>query len=330
MKTSRALRVGCGLSVSVALLVVADRVLMLTHFRYYREILNDVDHWPEPDEVEFNADGLRDRREAEAFAEEAFNVLILGDSFVYGYRLWPHEAIPQQLERRLREAHPERSINVINFGWISSSPYLSLRRLRAIGSAYAPDLVVLCIDMTDFHDDLKYEAFDRRSGLLAPFGVLPGWTLLSKEVAARLDLHERLFGYPADRFFVVKQPLDESREYLEPFRRNVDGIADFARTDLDAEFLLVVFPRPFQYSDRESPKSWERHLYRPLGPHVLEPFRFIDELRTEVDYSVRSLLPIFEETETFPTTFFDDPHWNLDGNELATTALMGLIEERLP
>ena len=49
----------------------------------------DVDHRLPPGDPErpTNSDGIRDRREAEAFREEGTNLVFLGDSFTYGQGL---------------------------------------------------------------------------------------------------------------------------------------------------------------------------------------------------------------------------------------------------
>jgi hypothetical protein len=97
------------------------------------------------------------------------------------------------------------------------------------------------------------------------------------------------------------------------------------REDLGSRYVLVVFPRHYQYSDRESPRSWEAAEYEPLGEHVIEPFRYIEEIRDDFDFPVYSLLPDFQSTDVFPTCFENDPHWNPVGARLAA----GFIHRRL-
>jgi hypothetical protein len=93
--------------------------------------------------------------------------------------------------------------------------------------------------------------------------------------------------------------------------------------------MLVVLPRSFQYSDREAPKDWNRNQYQILGPHALEPFRFFEELQTEVPFSVHSLLPAFQNTDVFPTCFEADSHWNDSGTTVAAEAIADALIPRL-
>ena len=90
---------------------------------------------------------------------------------------------------------------------------------------------------------------------------------------------------------------------------------------------MYVFPRSFQYSDRECPKNWEADQYEVLGPHCLEPFRFFEELAPEVDYPIHSLLDAFRETVVFPTCFEADPHWNPAGYRVCAEAMLPTLRE---
>lgn len=321
------------LALYVALMFCIDFVAMRTSYRLQRELLADVLHFPDfrkpgPEDPEYNSDWIRDEREAGEFAAADTNVLFLGDSFVYGFRVWPHEALPRELERRARERHPDRRINVANFGWVSSSPYLSLELLKSIGAKYNPDVVILGVDMTDIHDDIKYEIYAEKPGVHAWLDVWPSAVLALKDAAQRMGTHERWFGYPAERFFAVQRPLDASRVYLDRYlRKNLDALFRYSVDELHARFLVVVFPRHYQYSQRESPKDWERSQFDPASPYVLEPLRWFDELRAQVDYPIHSLLDTFRDSDVFPTTFYDDPHWTTAGIALAAEAVLNAVEE---
>jgi hypothetical protein len=79
---------------------------------------------------------------------------------------------------------------------------------------------------------------------------------------------------------------------------------------------LVIYPRAYQYSLRESPGNWEALQYEPLGPWVREPFRYFEENATRLPYPVMSTLPAFENSDQFPLFQEDDPHWNEAGARL--------------
>src|SRR5262249_23821596 len=60
-------------------------------------LVRNPDHRLRPNSAETNADGIRMKREAREFTEDAVNVVFLGDSFVFGGREYPQLALPAQL-----------------------------------------------------------------------------------------------------------------------------------------------------------------------------------------------------------------------------------------
>jgi hypothetical protein len=114
--------------------------------------------------------------------------------------------------------------------------------------------------------------------------------------------------------------------------RNLAKIQRLAKEELNAEMILVISPRAYQYSDRESTENWERDAYTALGPHVLAPFTFFEEKEKQgLPYRVISLLPAFQRATAFPLYRSDDPHWNPAGADLvARTLLADLRDGTLP
>lgn len=330
---SVALSVGLLLGVAPWLLagVITDRVGE-TH-----EL--DVDHRMRPDGRDINIDGLRFRGRAAHLREEDFVILFMGDSFAYGNGLSYEDSYAYAFERVLHE-RGFGSVRVVNMGWVSSSPLLGLRLLRDLGTRYHPDLVIYNLDLTDFHDDLRYAAELRRGAPAGPgpYGVI--WRAARRRSALlstlerrwlslrQMDLDPEVPGsdgsaaHPADPFFVVNQPLALSEPWIaQGVMRSLDAIARHCDRTLQVPLALALFPRAFQYSTRESPKSWERSLYSSSGPHKLAPFAYFDQNARGLPYPVVSLLEDFQNTDRFPLYFDDDPHWNTAGARFAAEAL---------
>jgi hypothetical protein len=299
----------------------------------------DVDHRPWPDGKEINEHGARFRGAAADLADDDFVILFLGDSFTFGWNLPYEQSYPYRFEAIAAEAGCDARVRVVNFGWTSSSPLLSLRLLRQVGYAYRPDLVVYSLDMTDFHDDLRYERALREQGDLDVGVAALGERLVATELprlsgvlellrpvttrlrASRDERAELLEGLaiPArhERYFITARPLDETRPAIElGVMRNLAEMHAFTQDVLGGDLALVVYPRAYQYSRRESPRNWERG-YEVLGPHVREPFRYFSEIAPQLPYPVIDLLPDFEGSDTFPLFFANDPHWSPQGAELA-------------
>jgi len=289
------------------------------------DLLRSPDHRMQPNTAETNSDGIRSKVEPDEVSAEDINVIFLGDSFTYGLRLPPEDALPQQMERIARSRFPGRNINIFNFGWISSSPILSLRLLRDIGKKYKPDFVILLVDISsDFHDDLVYThyLYNRRGVYwLLDFAPFIHYFILRSTRRLLPEFSEWLFSTPSDRFFAVNQPLGKSRSDMQKTVEYIDAIAAYSEEVLHAGFLVAALPRGFMYSDRETPNNWEANAYSPLGPFVLEPFRFFEDVLEVKSYAYLSLLPTFQNTNVFPTTFDDDPHWTVAGTRLAAQAM---------
>jgi hypothetical protein len=297
----------------------------------------DIDHRMKSNPAAgINADGIRCPVESADFTADTFNIIFLGDSFTFGERLkHGRDAFPAQLEALCQTKYPAARIRTVNFAWVSSSPLLSNRLLADIGAKYKPRLVVLCLDMTD-SDDLRYLVGAQYIGV-SPTAFLLAKAGFAEELAELKkrwnfpELWARLLGrklvVPGDRFFEVNQPLGESVEYMQATEQNLRRIDAYCRDTLKAKFLLVMLPRCFQYSDKESPRNWERYAYTPLGPYVLEPFKWLEAFRPRAGFPCYSLLEDFKKCGVFPTCFDDDPHWTKEGHAVAAKGMLRILEK---
>ena len=113
--------------------------------------------------------------------------------------------------------------------------------------------------------------------------------------------------------------------------KNLGAMHDYATNALDVAMILVVAPRAYQYSDRESLDSRETKLHE-LVPraHILAPFDYFEQKQHELPYRVFSLLPAFQQTSEFPLYIPYDPHWNAAGSRFAGRAIADfLLTERM-
>lgn len=334
--------------------MVEKRISKIHHMTVEHRLL------PNP-EQNVNSDGIRFAGEASDLKDEDFVVLFAGDSFAYGLFLKYDEAYPYQFEKIVNQS-PGPRIRAVSTGWTSSSPLLNLRLLREIGARYKPDLLVYTLDMTDFQDDLRYESAlqygdrkmdPRKASVLARFWetVLPSFNIGEADVEsvrrlARFEKQEEenfvtvggaQVEVPPDPYFITNQPLESSRPLIERgVMRNLGELNQFAAKTLKCPMVLVVVPRAYQYTTRESPKNWEAFCYTPLGPYVREPFRYFEEVRAQLPYKLIDLLPVFESSTEFPLYLDWDPHWTPAGAALAARTVadsltaLGLIPREAP
>jgi hypothetical protein len=307
-----------------------NRVILGLPLKDLLRDIKDVDHRLPPNSApDINSDGIRSRHESDYFREEDFSIVFLGDSFTYGLFLPYDQTIPFVFEAALRTLNLQREAKVANFGWTSSSPLLSFRLLKDIGSRYHPDVVLLLVDMTDFYDDILYSNMLDRKGIYRLLRVAPFTCVLLKigtgNVPALEGFHVWLFRTPARRYFISAKPLEETLPWISNLQRNIDDIDRYCTQILGARFALVILPRAYQYNALESPHNLEKNEYTILGPYAREPFRYFESIRGKVSYPVYSLLPDFEHTTVFPTCFDDDPHYNKDGARIAAEAIFRMM-----
>jgi len=305
-----------------------------------------VDHRPKPAPGKRNEHGVQPDRPTSAYKEAGFNVIVLGDSFVEGVTLRNRAAtFAALLERDLGEQRPDLAPKVANFGWLSSSPLLQRRQLQDIGAAYHPDLVLQCIDMTDFHDDVGYAA--RLAGAgggaedISIFRLVEvrvslwlGVSSLTQHLASNLGVRTRHAEeatsledhLPDDRFFHLRQPLAESLPFYDNTWGHIMETYEEA-SRLGAGFALFVLPRYQQYDRRECPKDWEAYLFPPSDEFLMEPFRFFEEKSGGAPFPVHSLQPDFAGSDSYPTVFESDPHFNETGHEVAAGAILRYLRQ---
>lgn len=289
----------------------------------WQKLIEDPDHRLAPDEKKgINADGIRSKREAEDFIESDFNIIFSGDSYTYGHLLGTKQTPPMQFELIANQQLAPMTIRVANFGWSSSSPYLSLRLLKDIGKKYKPDLVIFILDATDFKDDHFYSSvIEKKSG----YEFIVDHPLLAhfpRKIALATDnytgWHERWLGYPGSgNYFLFHQPYQKSLPFFESTYQNLVEMNKYVSEQLGAKFIVFAPPRHWQYTDKESPLSWERHNYTPMSEHVLNNFAFWDEKAGEAPFPIVSLLEDFQSSSVYPTTFKKDSHWNPQGARFA-------------
>jgi hypothetical protein len=232
---------------SVAALTAPRIVAQIAHSRLAQTYEVTVDHRLKPSpEKSINEDGIRFKGTAREMDEADFNMLFLGDSFTYGVGVDYGDTYPYHFEKVINGYQCSQRIRVVNLGWASASPLLGLRLLRELGYRYKPDHVVYNLDMTDFHDDLRYElalAGDRALHV-DPLRVLVGrWAPGPGESGtARWLGHARGLWrgrgdplpagtiLPRQRFFATNQPLEASRPDIERgVVRNLRQMHAFAR-----------------------------------------------------------------------------------------------------
>ena len=303
-------------------------------FILWQKLIDDPDHrWKPHEREDINADGIRSYREADEFKSDDFNIIFAGDSYTFGHLLSAAQSTPMQFEQLAASLYPNKTIKVANFGWSSSSPYLSLRLLRDKAKKYHPDLVIFILDITDFKDDYFYQHVIEKTGNYKFIVEHPYLAHFPRQLARKFDGYthwqETLLGYPDfSIYFVAHQPYEKSLPFFDRSYSNLVAMNRFVTEELHAQFIVFIPPRHWQYTDRESPLSWERHNYVAKGPYVLNHFIYFDQKAKEASFPIISLLEDFKSSSVYPTTFERDSHWNPDGAKLAAEMMLKHCQQR--
>lgn len=287
----------------------------------FAKLVADPDHYMQREDKHFsglNSDNLRSQHEANQIHDDDFNIIFLGDSFIYGFLMAPELSPPAQLEKILRENYQREDINVINFGWTSSSPYLSYRLLQKAGAQYKPDLILLAVDMSDYRDEWFYKSILQERGHYQYIKQYPRTAFYIKKFMELLepivDLHTPIWGYSgAAGYFVARQPLEKSLNLFDDLYATLLEINDYSNKTLHAPLMVFVPPRHWQYTDKEAPESWENGGFDVMGPYALENFRYFDSKKTEAPFPVITMMEAFQKTDRYPLNFKVDSHWNKHG-----------------
>ncbi len=96
-----------------------------------------------------NSSGNRDFRYQKEKLEGTFRIIVVGDSFGFGYGGWFDDAFPKRLERILRYNNASRNVEVLNFSIPSYSTRDETRVVKKAIDEYHADLVMLEITLND-------------------------------------------------------------------------------------------------------------------------------------------------------------------------------------
>jgi lysophospholipase L1-like esterase len=100
-------------------------------------------------EVTHNSEGFRDREFTDSKAPSSFRIVCLGDSWTWGNNVNEAQSYPQRLAELLREAFPNRQIEVLNLGVPGYSSYQGLKLLQDRALRLHPDVVLIGFAMND-------------------------------------------------------------------------------------------------------------------------------------------------------------------------------------
>lgn len=293
-----------------------------------------------------NSFGLRSPEVAVPKPAGVFRVLLLGDSFTFGYGAREDDVFARQLERLLRERHPGRSIEVVNAGVISYCPLLEYLQYRNHLTGLDADVVILNFDMSDVQD---HGIYARSAGFAADgtalwasepsLGQRPGSlpSLLSFEFVARAikvamrrtSTVEGSSDRDTDRYIWA---LDNGPDMAPEAAAAMAPIASLA-TLLEHQqvpFLLATYPQPWQVSAEATSLPPIRTQYG-IGMNTVHlndrAFQKLEGFATAHGIRFMNATNTFRAAPDAAKLYLDDDfHWTPRGNRLYATELANALD----
>jgi hypothetical protein len=273
--------------------------------------------------VRINENGLRDRPHSYERQNDMERVLVLGDSFAWGYGVEESERFSQLLEKSL-------GVEVINAGVSGYSTDQELLWYQNEGIKYDTDLVILVIAGNDVGDNeqqlvstIYYKPrFVIEDGQLILTGYPVPKTSLQGKLIYSLSQRSALAYFLVQRYFDalsvynrwkassnhVNSPVSNINAKKEPFRLTIALIDEMRKIaeSRQAKFMIVATERWWNASPGETYHD------------------FIDELQTR-GFLVLDVeaLPNFDPDKM---VIAEDGHWNGAGHAFAAEAIETLIE----
>jgi GDSL-like Lipase/Acylhydrolase family len=260
--------------------------------------------------VHINSKGLRDREYAYDRTPDARRILVIGDSFVWGYGVEQAETFPKVLEARLP------GVDVINAGVAGYGTDQELLWLRSEGVRYRPDLVILEMcgnDDDENNSDLVYNVYHKPRFKQTGKGGLALTGVPVPEPSRALRLKHWIFTHSALVFQLKSGVIDHFRhprkappvEGLGLTLDLVDAVAGVVR-DMGARLAVV---------------TTSRYAPSPAFPYdrLVAGLRQRGILTLDIDHA-----PGYDTgTMLIP----GDAHWNAAGHQFVARQILAMIDE---
>jgi hypothetical protein len=174
-------------------------------------------------QVKINGQGLRDRAYSYQRKDGVFRIIVLGDSFTWGFGVEHHDIFTEIMERDLR------NVEIINMGVSGYSTDQEYLQFKKEGSRYNPQLILLLF----FEDDIYHNMLQTNFIIYSKpkFSLVNGKLVLtsmpSSEVSTIRKTHYFLRTHSIIYNILIRAYLYSSTGPMKFFRRQVSRMKEW-------------------------------------------------------------------------------------------------------
>ena len=248
--------------------------------------------------IRTNSHGMRERELPIEKPDSVRRIVVLGDSYTFGFGVRAHRAYPRVLEELLNERSPGRRFEVLNFGVGGYSTQDEAIVLKERALAWDPDLVIVGYVLNDPEDEpiQPLHSYYREPRWWQRFHLL---RLVAK---AEWERRVRKFG---DGDYIRSLYGDPAK-----WKNVVEAFASIRQTagERGIPVVLVVFPL-------STVDEWGQYPYASVHLKVARA-------AAADGFDVVDLLPVFARRPPSALRLADaDAHPNEEGHRLAAEAI---------
>ena len=274
--------------------------------------------------VRINKNGLRDREHSYERQGDIERILVLGDSFAWGYGVEESERFSQQLEKSL-------GVEVINAGVSGYSTDQELLWYRNEGIKYDTDLVILVVagnDVGDNDQQLVSQVYYKprfliEKGQLVPTGYPVPKTNPQGRFIYSLSQRSALAYFIVQRYFDLRSSYSKMKGNSDHANSPVSG--GISAKDEPFELTIALIDEMRKIAESRNEKfmivATDRWWNSPSSETYSD---FLNTLRAEgfLVLDVESMPRFDPEVMLIP----NDGHWNRAGHAFVAEQIKALIE----
>ena len=309
--------------------------------------------------VRINSKGLRDQEYEYAKPAGVYRILVLGDSFAWGYGVEQGKNFTDRLEELLNKSVAGNLVEVINAGVSGYGSDQELLLLEREGMKYQPDLVLVAFATNDFTLDNKS---GRHGYYLKPYFSVEGgqlkvmnypladvtageWEDLLKnwkpeEKAENRKGFKGFLKYQTKTYPFLSQGLKDMRySILRSLSRNPafgrvfnQTRIDLSKEDIDLKVTKKIFMKMKEIASSGNAQlavfvvPYKSALEKLPNPHIQDFLDFFQSNEIACFYPYDIFYKKFKSGEKLFLNH--DDHWNENGHMLAAEALRDFLVEQ--